>query len=370
MQYKKKKIIVAMSGGVDSAVAAFVLKKQGYLVEGLFMKNWEEEDNEAHCMAEKDLIDAQDTCKKLGIILHTVNFSAEYWDNVFLYFLREYKHGCTPNPDILCNKEIKFNVFLKFAIEILNADYIATGHYVRRIFAQNQYWLLRGIDLNKDQSYFLYIIKNFQLARCLFPLGNFMKIEVRNLAHKLNLSVADKKDSTGICFIGKRNFRNFLYSYLGKNPGIIISVKGKKIGYHQGLMYYTIGQRKGLNIGGIRNFQEAPWYVVDKDLMHNYLIVAQGHNHPSLMSISLIVFKLNWISWKISLQDTLKCTVKIRYRQIDIKCLIHPISNTHIHVLFYKPVSSVAIGQSAVFYLREKCLGGGIIKSRKLLMSI
>lgn len=255
-----------MSGGVDSSVSAWLLQQQGYQVEGLFMKNWEEDDGEEYCTAAEDLADAQTVCDTLGIVLHTINFAAEYWDNVFEHFLQEYKAGRTPNPDILCNKEIKFKAFLEFAVEDLNADFIATGHYVRREDIDGKSRLLRGLDANKDQSYFLYTLDHQQIARSLFPLGELAKPEVRRLAEQLELVTAKKKDSTGICFIGERKFRDFLGRYLPAQPGAIISVEGEVIGEHQGLMYHTLGQRKGLGIGGIRGGCEEPWYVVDKNV--------------------------------------------------------------------------------------------------------
>ncbi|KLU19457.1 tRNA 2-thiouridylase, partial [Proteus mirabilis] len=270
----QKKVIVGMSGGVDSSVSAYLLKEQGYQVVGLFMKNWEEDDDTEYCSASTDLADAQAVCDKLGIELYTINFAAEYWDNVFEHFLSEYKAGRTPNPDILCNKEIKFKAFLEYAAEDLGADYIATGHYVRRRDINGKSQLLRGVDNNKDQSYFLYTLSHEQIAQSLFPVGEMEKPEVRKIAEKLDLATAKKKDSTGICFIGERKFTDFLSRYLPAKPGPIITVDGETIGEHQGLMYHTLGQRKGLGIGGTKDGGDDPWYVVDKDVENNILIVA------------------------------------------------------------------------------------------------
>ncbi|MGL5701413.1 MAG: tRNA 2-thiouridine(34) synthase MnmA, partial [Kluyvera sp.] len=276
------KVIVGMSGGVDSSVSAYLLQQQGYQVEGLFMKNWEEDDTDEYCSAAQDLADAKAVCDKLGIKLHTVNFAAEYWDNVFEHFLEEYKAGRTPNPDILCNKEIKFKAFLEFAAEDLGADYIATGHYVRRGEKEGKAQLLRGLDNNKDQSYFLYTLGHQQVAQSLFPVGELEKPEVRRIAEEIGLATAKKKDSTGICFIGERKFRDFLARYLPAQPGQIVTVDGVVMGEHQGLMYHTLGQRKGLLIGGTKEGTDEAWYVVDKDTENNRLIIAQGHDHPRL----------------------------------------------------------------------------------------
>ncbi|EXU74487.1 MULTISPECIES: tRNA 2-thiouridine(34) synthase MnmA [Erwinia] len=367
MSSSQKKVIVGMSGGVDSSVSAWLLQQQGYQVEGLFMKNWEEDDGEEYCTAAEDLADAQAVCDKLGIELHTVNFAAEYWDNVFEHFLAEYKAGRTPNPDILCNKEIKFKAFLEFAAEDLNADFIATGHYVRRQDIDGKSRLLRGLDDNKDQSYFLYTLGHQQIARSLFPVGELAKPEVRRLAEQLELVTAKKKDSTGICFIGERKFRDFLGRYLPAQPGIIVSVDGDVVGEHQGLMYHTLGQRKGLGIGGTREGSEDPWYVVDKDVANNRLVVAQGHDHPRLMSSGLIAQQLHWVD-RAPLTAELRCSVKTRYRQSDIPCTLVPLGEDRLDVRFDEPVAAVTPGQSAVFYLGEVCLGGGIIEQRLPLL--
>ncbi|MCX8955808.1 tRNA 2-thiouridine(34) synthase MnmA [Erwinia psidii] len=367
MSSSQKKVIVGMSGGVDSSVSAWLLQQQGYQVEGLFMKNWEEDDGEEYCTAAEDLADAQAVCDRLGIVLHTINFAAEYWDNVFEHFLAEYKAGRTPNPDILCNKEIKFKAFLEFAAEDLNADFIATGHYVRREDAEGKSRLLRGLDDNKDQSYFLYTLGHQQIARSLFPVGELAKPEVRRIAEQLDLVTAKKKDSTGICFIGERKFRDFLGRYLPAQPGVIVSVGGDIVGEHQGLMYHTLGQRKGLGIGGTREGSEDPWYVVDKDVANNRLVVAQGHDHPRLMSTGLIAQQLHWVD-RQALTAPVRCTVKTRYRQSDIPCTLTPLNDDRLEVRFDEPVAAVTPGQSAVFYLGEICLGGGIIEQRLPLL--
>ena len=359
----QKKVIVGMSGGVDSSVSAWLLQQQGYQVEGLFMKNWEEDDGEEYCTAADDLADAQAVCDKLGIKLHKINFAAEYWDNVFEHFLEEYKAGRTPNPDILCNKEIKFKAFLEFAADDLGADYIATGHYVRRADVDGKSQLLRGLDGNKDQSYFLYTLSHQQIAQSLFPVGELEKPEVRRIAEELDLITAKKKDSTGICFIGERKFRDFLGRYLPAQPGAIETVDGQVVGEHQGLMYHTLGQRKGLGIGGLKESNDDPWYVVDKDVARNRLIVAQGADHPRLMSVGLIAQQLHWVD-RQPIAAPLRCTVKTRYRQTDIPCEIVPRGDDRIEVRFDAPVAAVTPGQSAVFYLGDVCLGGGIIEER------
>ena len=356
------KVIVGMSGGVDSSVSAHLLIEQGYQVEGLFMKNWEEDDTDEYCAAAQDLIDAQQVCDKLGIKLHTINFATEYWDNVFEYFLEEYKAGRTPNPDIMCNKEIKFKAFLEFACEDLAADYIATGHYVQREYVNGKWAMLRGLDINKDQSYFLYTLSHEQVGRTLFPVGNIEKPQVRAIAEQANLVTHNKKDSTGICFIGERKFKDFLAKYLPAQPGIIESAEGEAIGEHDGLMYHTLGQRKGLRIGGLANAGEAPWYVVEKDLKRNVLIVGQGHNHPRLFSQGLVGNQLHLVE-RTQLNEPVKCTVKTRYRQDDVNCHLSPMANGEFLVMFDQEQSSVTPGQSVVFYQNERCLGGGIINT-------
>lgn len=359
---KLGKVIVGMSGGVDSSVAAYLLLQQGFEVEGLFMKNWEEDDNTEYCTARQDWADAQQVSDQLQIPLHGANFAAEYWDNVFEHFLAEYRAGRTPNPDILCNKEIKFKAFLEYALE-LGADYIATGHYVRK-FQQhpNQAQLLRGLDNNKDQSYFLYAVPGRQLAKALFPLGELAKPEVRKIAQQLKFENHAKKDSTGICFIGERRFSDFLARYLPAQPGPILSDQGHNLGEHQGLMYYTLGQRQGLGIGGHQDYGEAPWYVIEKDLANNSLIVAQSNDHPRLFSEGLYASKLDWVDG-VGPQLLLSCSAKTRYRQADQPCTVEHHGDNQLKVSFEQRQRAVTPGQSVVFYQGEICLGGGIIEA-------
>ncbi|QFQ32438.1 tRNA 2-thiouridine(34) synthase MnmA [Buchnera aphidicola (Aphis fabae)] len=364
---QKKKVIIAMSGGVDSSVAAWFLKKHTYLVEGLFMKNWEENDKEGYCHSEKDLSDAENVCKKLNIYLHKINFSQEYWEQVFKHFLKEHKKGNTPNPDILCNKEIKFKLFFNYAIKQLQADYIATGHYARICKKNGIHYLLKGIDCNKDQSYFLYTLKADQLEKILFPIGSFKKTQIRIIAKKIGLTVAEKKDSTGICFIGPKNINSFLSYYMTEKKGNIITTNGEIIGKHNGLFYYTLGQRKGLKIGGIQGKDDMPWYVVEKNIKTNSLIVAQGSNNLHLMSKGLIAEKIDWIN-NIKFKFPFFCKAKIRYRQNDLSCKIKYIDNFYIKVLFDVPVVAVTPGQSVVFYLSDICIGGGVIKYKLPLL--
>ena len=355
-----------MSGGVDSSVAALLLLQQGYDIEGLFMKNWEEDDDKDYCAAAVDLKDAQSICDTLGIKLHTINFSSEYWDRVFKHFLNEYSAGRTPNPDILCNKEIKFRAFLDHA-KSLGAEKIATGHYARIGINNNRTQLLRGLDANKDQSYFLHALNQQQLSHTLFPIGEFDKPYIRELASKNNLVTHDKKDSTGICFIGERRFSTFLEKYLPAKPGEIQTTDGINIGQHNGLMYYTLGQRKGLGIGGLKESDEEPWYVVGKDLLNNILNVAQGHNHPALFNNSLETGEINWIENTAPIYNK-PCdnniTTKIRYRQSDQLCTIAKMTDGEKYkVNFEQSQRAITPGQSIVFYQNEVCLGGGVIET-------
>lgn len=361
MSNKRKHIIVGMSGGVDSSVTALLLKEQGHHVEGVFMKNWEEDDTDTFCPASVDMADAQAVCDQLQIELLRVNFAAEYWERVFTHFLAEYKAGRTPNPDILCNKEIKFNAFLNYAKQ-RGADFIATGHYVRQQQIDGHYQLLKGLDAGKDQSYFLYTLTQAQLSHSLFPIGELQKTAVRKIADQAGFVNHAKKDSTGICFIGERKFKNFLNEYLPAQPGNIETVDGKIIGQHDGLMFYTLGQRQGLKIGGLKDTNEAPWYVVGKDLEKNHLLVAQGHDHPRLYTHSLIAEKVHWIQTPPTLWP-LKISAKTRYRQIDQACVVEQLNEKQYKIDFIEPQRAVTPGQSVVFYLGETCLGGGIIVS-------
>jgi tRNA-specific 2-thiouridylase len=355
-----KKIIVGMSGGVDSSVAALRLKKQGYKVHGLFMKNWEEDDTENYCSAAEDLRDAQAVCDTLDIPLDTVNFATEYWENVFAHCLQEYQAGRTPNPDILCNREIKFKVFLEHALR-LGGEAIATGHYVRLNKKNGHYHLLKGIDPNKDQSYFLYMLGQSQLAYSCFPIGDLQKSTVREMAAQAGLATQAKKDSTGICFIGERPFKAFLSRFLPAQPGSIETPEGQILGEHDGLMYYTLGQRKGLKIGGQAGGSGQPWYVVAKDIPNNRLIVGQGHDHPLLFSRSLKAQQIHWISG-IAPPIPFECSAKTRYRQPSQACVITALEGESCQVRFSQPQHAVTPGQSIVFYQDDKCLGGGIIE--------
>lgn len=354
-----KRIIIGMSGGVDSSVTALLLQRQGYDVQGVFMKNWEGDDTEEHCAAEDDLRDARQVCETLGIPLQGVNFADQYWDRVFEYFLQEYRANRTPNPDILCNREIKFKAFLDYALA-LGADYIATGHYARIGREGDRYTLLRGKDANKDQSYFLYTLGQAQLARSLFPIGELDKTQVRELAEAHHLITYNKKDSTGICFIGERDFRAFLKRYLPAQPGEIHTPDGARLGRHEGLMYYTLGQRQGLGIGGVKGHEGAVWYVAAKDPANNVLIVVDGHDHPLLYSENLVAIDLHWVAGKPPMLP-LVCSAKTRYRQQDAACTIEAAEDNTCVVHFQKPQWAVTPGQSVVFYQDEVCLGGGII---------
>ncbi|WP_435686195.1 tRNA 2-thiouridine(34) synthase MnmA [Sedimenticola selenatireducens] len=357
---KKEKIIVGMSGGVDSSVAALLMIEQGYQVEGLFMKNWEEDDSREYCSAAVDLADAQSVADQLGIRLHTINFSGEYWDHVFEHFLAEYRAGRTPNPDVLCNREIKFKAFLDYALH-LGAAGIATGHYASIGRREDSWQMLRARDENKDQTYFLYMLGQEQLRHSHFPLGDLEKPEVRKIAEQAGLPNHKKKDSTGICFIGERKFSEFLSRYLPARPGQMVTPEGSVIGEHQGLMYYTLGQRKGLGIGGRADSETDPWFVVDKDLESNRLIVAQGHDHPLLLKQELDASQLHWVAGSAP-PLPVTCMARIRHRQPLQACTLSPLENGHLRVQFNKKQRAVTPGQSIVFYQDQVCLGGGIIE--------
>lgn len=349
-----------MSGGVDSSVAAFLLKNEGYDVECLFMKNWEEDKEEA-CTSEEDYRDALLVCDHLGIPLHSINFAREYWERVFKYFLNEYQAGRTPNPDVLCNKEIKFNLFMDYALG-LGAEKIAMGHYARVQEKKGIFYLLKGLDHEKDQSYFLHLLNQEQLSKSMFPVGFLTKKAVRQIAAREGLVTSDKKDSTGICFIGERKFREFLETYLPAKPGSMTNEKGTQLGEHDGLMYYTIGQRKGLGIGGGHGEKEAPWYVADKHVQNNTLVVVQGKDHPLLYGDALLANSLHWIAEPPEEKRMYKA--KIRYRQRDQKCRITFIGSGKMRVDFTDPQFAIAPGQSVVLYDGAVCLGGGTIMKK------
>lgn len=359
---KSKKVIVGLSGGVDSSVTAMLLKQQGYEVTGLFMKNWEDDDNDEYCSSKQDLLDAVAVADKLDIEIEAVNFSKEYKDRVFANFLAEYKAGRTPNPDILCNAEIKFKAFLDHAME-MGGDLIATGHYAQvreNPLKAGHYQLLKADDGSKDQSYFLHRLNQAQLSKTLFPLGQYLKREVREMARQAGLINAEKKDSTGICFIGERPFQEFLQRYLPKNPGEMKTPEGKVIGQHEGLMYYTLGQRQGLKIGGSRDSNGEPWFVAAKDMVNNELIVVQGHDHPLLLNDGLKASQLHWISGEAPETNWVYAS-KTRYRQPDAPCEIDAISNEEMDIRFGQKQWAITPGQSAVVYESNVCLGGGII---------
>ena len=359
-----KHIIVGISGGVDSAVCAHLLKRAGHKVDAIFMKNWEEDDTAEHCAATQDLADAERVCEQLDIPLRTVNFSSEYWDYVFEYFLAEHRAGRTPNPDILCNTEIKFKAFLNFATEC-GAEQIATGHYARVEHDTHCSRLFMSADKNKDQSYFLHGLNQDQLRQTLFPLGDMMKTQVRDIAQQLNLHIHDKKDSTGICFIGERKFGDFLKNYIDINQGDIVNTEGDVLGKHDGVNFYTIGQRQGLGIGGLNTSTDQPWYVVDKDLDDNKLIVAQGNQHPALFNSHLKIENIHWIN-QSSMNQSKLLQAKIRYRQSPQNCQLREISDQPSQLIldFKQPQRAVTPGQYAVLYDGELCLGGGIISER------
>jgi tRNA-specific 2-thiouridylase len=357
MKQSKKHIIVGLSGGVDSSVAALLLKKEGHKITGVFMQNWEGDRDDPFCSAKQDLSDTRAVCDKLKIPLRTVNFAKEYWDFVFQYFLNELTAGRTPNPDILCNQEIKFKAFLNYALS-LGAEAIATGHYSRSFKANGQTYLQKAVDQNKDQTYFLHRLNQHQLTYSLFPVGGLEKLTVRQLAKEAGLITSAKKDSTGICFVGKRKFNEFLSEYLLAKPGNIETEEGVVLGRHQGLMFYTIGQRQGIGIGGLKKYKEAPWYVLYKDIDRNTLIVGQNHLHPWLLKKTLTCDQVSWVADKPLFPFT--CHAKIRYRQHDQACLISEEAGRY-RIEFETLQRAITPGQAIVFYKENICLGGGVI---------
>ncbi|MDQ3214893.1 MAG: tRNA 2-thiouridine(34) synthase MnmA [Pseudomonadota bacterium] len=359
-----KRVVIGMSGGVDSSVAAYLLKQQGHDVVGLFMKNWEDDDDDEHCSTRQDLIDAAAAADVLGIELEAVNFSAEYKDRVFSEFLREYSAGRTPNPDVLCNAEIKFKSFLDHAVK-LGAEYIATGHYARVREVGGEFQLLRGLDAGKDQSYFLHRLNQQQLQCTLFPVGRLQKAEVRRLAQEIRLPNAPKRDSTGICFIGERPFREFLNRYLPMTPGPIRAADGAIVGEHVGLAFYTLGQRKGIGVGGVKESSGDAWFVARKDMQANTLWVVQGRSHPWLLSDRLVAQNATWISSNPPPAGT-RLAAKTRYRQADALCIVTAVSSESFELTFADPQWAVTPGQSAVLYQGEVSLGGGVIEAMKM----
>jgi tRNA-specific 2-thiouridylase len=361
----KGRVVLGMSGGVDSSVAALLLKEQGYEVIGIFMKNWDDTDEFGHCTAEEDAEDVRRVCDQIGIPFYTVNFERQYYDKVFTYFLDEYRAGRTPNPDVMCNREIKFGEFLDKATA-LGADYLATGHYARVQERDGLFQLLRGVDGNKDQTYFLNALTQRQLAKAMFPIGHLPKPEVRRIAEAANLATAKKKDSTGVCFIGERDFKQFLSGYLPARGGDIRTPEGELKGRHDGLMYYTLGQRQGLGIGGSGSGTGEPWFVAGKDLARNVLIVVQGEKHPALYSSALTASGMNWIAGSApaaAASDSLRCTAKFRYRQPDQGVTVAARPDGLWDVIFDAPQKAVTPGQSVVLYDGELCLGGAVIET-------
>ncbi|GEK33342.1 tRNA 2-thiouridine(34) synthase MnmA [Kurthia sibirica] len=351
----KTRVVVGMSGGVDSSVAAYLLKEQGYDVIGIFMKNWDDTDENGVCTATDDYEDVIKVCNQIGIPYYAVNFEKQYWDKVFSYFLEEYKAGRTPNPDVMCNKEIKFKAFLEHALK-LGADYLATGHYARVQRNEDGVTMLRGVDDNKDQTYFLNQLSEDQLKHVMFPIGEIEKPRVREIAAEANLATATKKDSTGICFIGERNFKEFLGQYLPAQPGNMETFDGRIMGKHDGLMYYTLGQRHGLGIGG----DGEPWFAIGKDLKRNVLIVGQGFHHDKLYSTSLKAVKASFTSNR-QLPTKITCTAKFRYRQSDVPVEVEFLADGTWHVVFSEPTRAITPGQSVVLYDGDECLGGATI---------
>lgn len=361
MTMKKETVVVGLSGGVDSAVSAYLLKAQGYNVIGLFMKNWEDDDDDEYCSTRQDFLDAASVADVIGIDIEAVNFAAEYKDRVFAEFLREYQAGRTPNPDVLCNAEIKFKAFLDHAMR-LGAERIATGHYARVREVDGRFELLKGLDASKDQSYFLHRLNQSQLSKTLFPVGELHKTEVRRIADEIKLPNAKKKDSTGICFIGERPFRDFLNRYISNTPGPIKDEQSKTIGEHVGLSFYTLGQRKGIGIGGVKGRDDEPWFVARKDMQHNTLYVVQGHDHPWLLSHMLQADDASWIAGTKPVASN-AYGAKSRYRQADAACELFDAHHNDdaFELQFTTPQWAVTPGQSAVVYDGEVCLGGGVI---------